>query len=158
MLKEMRKVTSRNRAHRWRISSLRPRRASRFPSNHLALPCISRPPKTQSYVWLHVSLKNSSRVRKMSIVMIFESKKWTSAAGARGAGGERVREGPDLPSRRGPFFGPVSLHITPSPSLPPIHDAHTRMRTIRALPSYVHEYALVRVFVRVLNNAYEDWA
>lgn len=77
MLKEMRKVTSRNRAHRWRISSLRPRRALRSLF-HLTLPCTparSRPPKTQSYVWLHVSLKNSSRVRKMSIVMIFESKK-----------------------------------------------------------------------------------
>lgn len=90
MLKETRKVTSRNRTHRWRISSLRPRRAPCSLFQPAPLPCTparTRPPKTQSYVWLHVSLKNSSRVRKMSIVMIFESKKWTSAAGAGGGGG-----------------------------------------------------------------------
>ena len=52
-------------AHRWRISSLR-RPPPPLPPAHR---------KTRGPVWLHVSLKNSSRVRKMSIVMIFESKK-----------------------------------------------------------------------------------
>lgn len=161
MLKEMRKVTSRNRAHRWRISSLRPRRTPRSLF-HLALPCTparSRPPKTQSYVWLHVSLKNSSRVRKMSIVMIFESKKWTSAAGARGEGGERVREGPISRLGADPFSVPFPS-ITPSPSLHQ-YTMLTRMRTIRTLPSCARVHgtsAFVCVLVCVLNNAYEDRA
>lgn len=161
MLKEMRKVTSRNRAHRWRISSLRPRRALRSLF-HLTLPCTparSRPPKTQSYVWLHVSLKNSSRVRKMSIVMIFESKKWTSAAGARGDGGERVREGPISRLDADPFSVPFPS-ITPSPSLSPIHHAHayednTNPAVVR---TSTRASALVCVLMRVLNNAYEDRA
>jgi len=144
MLKESRKVTSRNRAHRWRISSLRPRRARRSLF-HLALFCISRPPKTQSYVWLHVSLKNSSRVRKMSIVMIFESKKWTSAAGASGKEGEKEWErGTIFRLNRGPFFGPVSLHCPCSTNT----RCSTRTRTIRTLPSCAHEYTHSRTRVR----------
>lgn len=160
MLKETRKVTSRNRAHRWRISSLRPRRARRSLF-YLTLPCISRPPKTQSYVWLHVSLKNSSRVRKMSIVMIFESKKWTSAAGASGEGGVKEWErGPISRLGRGPFFGPVSLHHSIALA-PPIHDAprvRGQYEFCRRVRTSTRTPALVYVLVRVLNNAYETRA
>lgn len=157
MLKEMRKVTSRNRTHRWRISSLRPRRTPRSLFHLPYTPARSRPPKTQSYVWLHVSLKNSSRVRKMSIVMIFESKKWTSAAGARGEGGETVREGPISRLGADPFSVPFPS-ITPSPSLHQ-YTMLTRMRTIRTPPSctrvhaLLHSYACSCMCVCVLNNA-----
>lgn len=148
MLKETRKVTSRNRAHRWRISSLRPRRAPR--SLFLALPCTpahSRPPKTQSYVWLHVSLKNSSRVRKMSIVMIFESKKWTSAAGARGEGGEKGRE---WERARSPVLAWTLFRSRFLPSLHPPRSTNTWCS--RVWGQYepcrrVHEYAPVLVCV-----------
>jgi len=157
MLKESRKVTSRNRAHRWRISSLRPRRARRSLF-HLALFCISRPPKTQSYVWLHVSLKNSSRVRKMSIVMIFESKKWTSAAGASGEEGEKEWERGtiSLVSTADPFSVPF-----PSIALaPPIHDAprvRGQYELCHRVRTSTRTLALVCVLIRVLNNAYETW-
>lgn len=48
--------------------------------------------KTRGPVWLHVSLKNSSRVRKMSIVMIFESKKWTTPGPGLEGRGEKKRK------------------------------------------------------------------
>lgn len=74
-----------------------------------------------------------------------------------------MREGPDLPSWRGPFFGPVSLRpITPSiPLAPPIHDARAyEDNTSLAVVSTTSTRASARVcvHVRVLNNAYGDRA
>lgn len=81
----------------------------------------------------------------------------------KGEGGRRrVREGPDLPSWRGPFFGPVSLHpITPSiPLAPPIHDAraYEDNTSLAVVSTSTRASARVCVLVRVLNNAYEDRA
>lgn len=72
----------------------------------------------------------------------------------RRRGSER---GPDLPSRRGPFFGPVSLHHS-IPLVPPIHDAHAyEDNTSSAVVSTsTRAPALVCVHVRVLNNAHGE--
>lgn len=69
ILKEMRKVTSRNRAHRWRISSLRPRRAPRSLF-HLTLPCNPAP----------AHLKPKATFGYTSVWRILhESEKWASS-------------------------------------------------------------------------------